>query len=187
MPDDLYQRAEHARKGTDLTSLVRFVWSQRDMRWSLVGASLLLAWDVAFTGSFLMSLICCPLWFLGCILKGAEDRAGWRRILLRMAFPAVTFGLVWANNAVQNKIAEVNAVRVIAACEEFRAANESFPKSLDELVPRYLPSVPRAKYCVAFGHFLYFNYGRPMLVWCLIPPHGRKIYDFETRRWSYMD
>jgi hypothetical protein len=157
------------------------------MRWSLGGVGLLLAWDVVFTGSFLLSLICCPLWFLGSILKGAEDRVGWRRVLVRMAFPTVTGALVWSNNAVQNKIAEAHASRVIAACEGFRAAHGSYPKSLDELVPRYLPSVPRAKYCLACGSFFYFNDGRAMMLWCIIPPFGRKTYDFETRRWSYMD
>jgi hypothetical protein len=144
--------------------------------------------DVAFTGSFLLSLIGCPLWFLGSLLKGLEDRVGWRRTVLRMAFPIVTLALVWANNVVQNRIADANAARVIAACEEFRAANGSFPKSLHELVPRYLPSVPRAKYCLVFGNFFYFNNGgHSVLFWCVVPPFGRRTYDFEPRRWSYMD
>ncbi len=60
-------------------------------------------------------------------------------------------------------------------------------RTLDELVPDQLPSVPRAKYCLAYGRFLYFNYGRPMLGWYVVPPFGRRTYDFETRRWSYID
>ncbi len=166
---------------------VRLLWFQRDLRLSIAAASLLLALDVACSGSFLLSLFGCPIWFLGCLLKGMEDRVGWRRISLRMAIPAVTLGLAWAGNAVQIKIAEANSRRIIAACERFQAANGAFPRTLDEVVPDQLPSVPRAKYCLAYGEFLYFNYGSPMLGWYVVPPFGRRTYDFETRRWSYVD
>ena len=167
--------------------VVRSVWAQRDLRLGIGGACLLLALDVGCFGSFLPSLIGCPIWFLGCLLKGMEDRVGWRRIFLRMAIPAVTLGVAWAGNAVQIKIAEANSRRIIAACERFQAANGTFPRTLDELVPDQLPSVPRAKYCLAYGEFLYFNHGRPMLGWYVVPPFGRRTYDFETRRWSYID
>jgi len=167
--------------------VVRSVWAQRDLRLGIGGACLLLALDVGCSGSFLLSLICCPTWFLGCLLKGVEDRVGWRRIFLRTAIPAVTLGSAWAGNAVQIKIAEANSRRIIAACERFQAANGAFPGTLDELVPDQLPSVPRAKYCLAYGRFLYFNDGRPMLGWYVVPPFGRRTYDFETRRWNYID
>lgn len=81
-----------------------------------------------------------------------------------------------------------NAARVVAACEEFRAVNGRFPRTLNELVPQYLPSVPRAKYCLHYGEFAYFlNDGHALLVWCVVPPYYRAIYDFETRRWSHLD
>lgn len=82
-------------------------------------------------------------------LSLSEDRVDWRRILLRMAVPAVTLGLAWAGNAVEIEIAEANARRIIGACERFQAAKSRFPKELDELVPRHIPSVPRAKYLKA--------------------------------------
>ena len=81
-------------------------WTRRDLGLGMVGASLLLAWDVGCSGSSLLSLICCPIWLLGCLLKGMEGRVGWRRIFLRMAIPAVTLGLAWAGNGVQIKITE---------------------------------------------------------------------------------
>lgn len=167
--------------------VVRSVWDHRDLRLGIGGASLLLAWDVGFSGSYLLSLIGCPIWFLGCLLKGMEDRVGWRRIFLRMAIPAVTLGVAWSGNGVQIKIAEANSRRIIAACERFQAAHGTFPRTLDELVPDQLASVPRAKYCLVYGEFRYFNDGRPMLGWYVVPPFGRRTYDFETRRWNYID
>jgi hypothetical protein len=167
--------------------LLRYVWSHRGVRVSVVVAMALLAWDVATTGSFLVSLLVCPIWFFGSVLKGAIQRPGWSLALVRSAIPALTLGLVLANNAIQIRIAEANAPRIIAACEGFRATNGEYPKMLAELVPRYMPSVPPAKYCLVYGEFQYFNAGRAMLVWCVVPPFGRRIYDFEERRWNYLD
>ena len=81
-----------------------------------------------------------------------------------------------------------NAARVIAACDEFHAANGRFPNTLDELVPRYMPFIPRAKYCLDHGEFCYLNPGgHPTLHWCVISPFTREAYSFEDRRWRYID
>jgi len=170
------------------TSLAYKAWSHRGIRVSIGGALLLVAWDVGLSGSYLTSLLFCPIWFLVSILKNAFQRPGWRLALLRIAIPALTLGLALANEGVQYRIGKANAPRIIAACEEFHAANGKFPKTLDELVPRYMPSIPRAKYCLDFGEFQYLNLdGRPLLVWYVVPPYGRKVYNFEDRRWNYID
>ncbi|MCX7424759.1 MAG: hypothetical protein NTW96_03900 [Planctomycetia bacterium] len=188
MQDSKHQPAERAQNEVWLTILVRYVWCQRGIRVSIGGACLVLAWDVAFTGSFVLSFLVCPIWFLVSILKNAIRRPGWGLAILRIAVPALTLGLVLANNAVQLRVAEANAARIVAACEEFHAANGTFPKTLDELVPRYMPSIPRAKYCLDYGEFLYLNLdGHPLLVWCVVPPFNRRIYDFDERRWNYID
>lgn len=158
----------------------------RGIKRCVVAAAVLLAWDGALYGTCLMAWLFCPIWFLLSLLKNAIERPGWGLALLRIGIPAMMFGLLWANNAVQLGVAEANAQRVVAACDEYHAANGRFPKDLDELVPRYMNSVPRAKYCLA-GHFAYHNLGTPMLYWQVVPPYLRKIYNFETRSWSYLD
>ena len=160
----------------------------RDIRVSLGGAALVLAWDVGFSGSFLLSWLLCPPWLLLSLVKNAIQRPGWALALVRIAIPALTLGLVMANNALQLRIAEANALQVVAACEEYHAAHGTFPKSLDELVPQHMRSVPRAKYCAGpWCHFAYyFNQGKPMLVWYVVPPYYRRIYDFNTRQWSVL-
>jgi hypothetical protein len=163
-------------------------WSHPGIRVSVGIAVLLLGLDVGIGGSFEFSLIFCPIWFLISVLKNAIQRPGWMLGLARIAVPPLTLALVLANNAVQWRIANANAARVVTACEAFHAATCKFPKTLDELVPRYLPSIPRAKYCLSWGDFMYWNNeGHPILVWCLVPPYGRKIYDFQERRWGYLD
>ena len=136
-----------------------------------------------------MSYLACPVWFLVSVVKNAIQRPGWRLALLRAAMPVLTLGLALGNNALQWKVAEANAERIIKACEEFCAATGKYPRKLQDLVPGYLKSVPRAKYCLCWGEFMYWNdKGIPaMLVWCKIPPFGRKVYTFADRRWGYID
>jgi hypothetical protein len=190
MLDSSNRPAEQSPYGPSwLSIIVRKIGYHRGIGFSIGGAVVLLAFDVGMSGSFLMSLIFCPIWFLVSVLKNAIQRPGWRLALLRIAIPALTLTLARANEAIQFRIGEANAPRIIAACEEFHAANGRFPKTLDELVPRYLPSIPPAKYCLDYGQFQYWNNSedQPMLVWCVVPPFGRKIYTFEDRRWGYID
>ena len=160
----------------------------RGINRSLIAAAILLAWDGALFGTCLLAWIFCPIWFLVSLLKNAIKRPGWEIALVRIGIPAITFGLLWANNADQLGVAEANSRRVVAACEEYHAADGRFPKNLNELVPRYLNSIPRAKYCLGPpSEFAYSNLETPMLYWQVLPPHLRKIYNFHTRSWSYLD
>jgi len=157
------------------------------VRWSIGGSLALLAWDVA-DGSFLFSLLACPVWFLVSLTKSAIQRPPWAVALGRAAIPLVTVAVVLANSAVQSKIARANAGKIVAACEQFRAESGRFPHTLDELVPEYLAFVPRAKYCLVWGDFQYFNNsGHPILGWVDVPPYGRPTYEFQNRRWGYVD
>ncbi len=161
----------------------------RSVRGSVGAAAILLAWDVAFTGSCLMSSLLCPIWFLVSLIRNAIQRPGWRLALVRIGIPALTLWLARVNNDFQLAVANKNAQRVVTACEKYHAVNGKFPRTLDELVPQYMNSVPVAKYCFAWDRFFYSSHSSDstMLVWHVVPPHLRKIYDFETRRWSYLD
>ncbi len=162
----------------------------RDIKQSVVAAAVLLAWDGAINASFLMSYLSCPIWFLVSIVKNAIERPGWKLALVRIGIPALTFWLVRVNSDFQLRVAEANARRVVAACEDYHAANGRFPEKLDELVPQYLNSVPLAKYCLGPPSSYFYNSsasGSTLLCWQVIPPYYRKIYNFETRSWSYLD
>jgi len=157
----------------------------------LVVATVLLCIDVLLMGSFLFSYLFCPIWFVATAVKNLIWNPGWKLFLIRIAFPVLTLGIVFANNAIQWKIGEANMARIITACEDFHAANGRYPETLNELVPRQLRSIPRARYSLCEFGFMYFNLPQtsfgPMLVWYKIPPFGRKIYHFEDKRWGYLD
>ena len=108
--------------------------------------------------------------------------------LYRIAVPVLTLAIVDGNAALQSTIATANAERIIVACEQFRLANGRYPDQLDELVPKHLRSISQAKYSLVYGDFRYWNIeGKTRLMWTVIPPFGRKIYNFERREWGFID
>ena len=86
--------------------------------------------------------------------------------------------------------AKAHAETVIAACNAYKAANGSYPDTLQALVPTYLPAIPRAKYTLVAGTFAYFRRPAPaqtMLMFTIIPPFMRTSYTFETDSWFTVD
>lgn len=157
----------------------------RLIRGSLIGAFILLAFDALF-GSFISAGVC-PIWFLVSLVKAIKKRPGWGIGLSKIAIPVLTLAIVSGNVALQSTIANANAERIIVACEQFHAATGKYPDQMDELVPKYLSSIPRAKNALLmFSDFRYRSLeGNHQLMWDERPPFGRKIYDFERRKWRY--
>jgi len=145
--------------------------------------------DVVLDGSCLFAAMVCPIWFLVGMVRAIVQRPGWGVAAARVLIPVATLLLVLANYSLQGRIARANAARLIQACEHYRVASGNYPERLSDLVPSYFSSIPRAKYCMAWGDFQYFSSPpeSPLLVWTDIPPFGRRVYDFETREWHYVD
>jgi hypothetical protein len=156
----------------------------RTIRKSLITAFVLLSFDV-LNGTFITAGIC-PIWFIVSLVKAVKNRPGWVIGLSRIAIPVLMLVIVGGNARIQAKIANANAERIIAACEQFRAATGKYPDQLEELVPKYLSSIPRAKYNLMFSNFRYWNLdGNHQLLWDENPPFGIRIYDLELRKWRY--
>jgi hypothetical protein len=161
----------------------------REIKRSVVGAAVLLAGDAVIGGgTFMTSMIICTFWFLVSLVRNLNKRLGWAIALVRIGIPASILGLVLANNHFQLQVADARAQRVIAACVAYQTANGKFPEKLNELVPKYMPFIPSARYCPGpWSQFRYYNGENPSLFWYIFPPFDRKIYNFNTRSWSYMN
>jgi hypothetical protein len=145
-----------------------------------------LLYDVALDGCYTLSITICPLWFLISLVKNVIWRPGWRIAVIRLSVPILTLTIAVSNGNLQWKISDANAGRVIKACGEFRVANGRYPSTLDELVPKYLSSVPRSKYCL-MGRFFYVNSNGICMLWWSRWGFYRRIYDFEKGRWFNVD
>lgn len=158
--------------------------------WTLLAASLLIvgvpaAIDVA-GGSFLFSICACAFWLFFVLLVAIINVAGkvvqWRVLLIFAAIPLVIFLLVFGNALLQNWVARTNAKEIAQASEKYRAKNGVYPSTLEDLVPGYLHSVPRAGYFLR-GKFEYDDsWGTHTLSWTTIPPYFRCYYDIERSR-----
>lgn len=157
------------------------------LRGTLVCALVVILFDVVLCGCYLFSALVCPIWCIVEAVRAALKPPGLDVAAARVLIPILTGLLAFANDSAQRTIAMGNAQRVIEACERYHKANGAYPERLDELVPRYLNSIPRAKYCCSWGEFWYFGAPRPLLLWYEVPPFGRRIYNFERGAWSWLD
>ncbi|MGA8049533.1 MAG: hypothetical protein WCA09_05090 [Burkholderiales bacterium] len=137
-------------------------------------------------GSFLFSFAVCSIWLLFALLVAVINALGkvreWGALFTFAAIPFVTLLLVLGNSLLQNWVARTNAKEIAQASEQYRAKNGVYPSTLDDLVPGYLRSVPRAKYALS-GKFEYAIFsGRHTLYWTSIPPFFRCFYEIERSR-----
>lgn len=97
--------------------------------------------------------------------------------------------LVIPINMFQNRMARERATRLVAAVNTYHEREGAWPATLEILVPRYIESVPRAKYTAIFGDFRYYvaPSQAPRLEYTSLPPFGRPVYNFEKQRWNYLD
>ena len=89
-----------------------------------------------------------------------------------------------------NRLAERRARLIVAAVERYDADHHALPGSLEELVPTYLPNVPRAKLSFVAATFDYWRHAdesSATLMWVVMPPFGRRTYNFTEHRWGAVD
>lgn len=109
----------------------------------------------------------------------------------RLAGQGICFAaalLVLVMNYGNNQMARSRAENLAAAVEAFHRDQQRYPHRLDELVPRYLPRLPLAKYTLIFNEFHYIpGEQNPGLLYVELPPFGRPVYSFQRKEWSYLD
>ncbi|WP_224362860.1 hypothetical protein [Hyalangium versicolor] len=86
--------------------------------------------------------------------------------------------------------AQKNAEQIVAACRAFERKHGRLPTTLEELVPEFLPALPKALYDGPHFGFVYDVTPEPprhVLGWTDRIPFGRPYYVFEEDRWGYLD
>ena len=95
---------------------------------------------------------------------------------------------ILAANYLNNQLAASRANQIIAAVEKFKVVNHRYPKKLTELAPEYIEAIPTAKYAVFGNGFFYSSRGDDAFIgYVVIPPFGRRIYDFNSKKWGQID
>jgi hypothetical protein len=127
---------------------------------ALFGTALLVWLDALFLGHGLLSLVLVPVFTLVQLGRGGWDTLSSRRgvALQRLAAAGVwvvggvaALGFVGLNSSMAHHRADM----VIAACREYEQDYRRLPHTLEDLVPRYLSAVPRARLMPVAGEFVY--------------------------------
>ncbi|WP_342375445.1 hypothetical protein NVS55_29685 [Myxococcus stipitatus] len=123
---------------------------------------------------------------LGSTLRRLRDTAV--RLTQNTVGVAMTAYVVLRPDRAGSERARRNAEQLIAACRAFQARHGRFPEALQELVPDFLPELPRAKYeGPEFGFTYDASPDRHVLGWTELIPFGRPFYVLEEDRWGYLD
>lgn len=178
--------------GLGAAVVVAIVAARRRLRWpalrSGVAAGLVLAWDGSHTASsidwptLVLALAC--VGGLGLVLASLVLRR-WTRSRALVAAWAVWLalgGLLAGWSRFNLRLAERRADVVIEACRRFESDHRRLPASLGELVPAYLPTVPRANWTI-LGHFVYEPDRRALSF--LAPWPFERTYSFSTGEWDW--
>lgn len=89
-------------------------------------------------------------------------------------------------NEINLKISEDHAEEMVAAVEKYRSRHGEYPRSLEDLVPEFMPAIPVVRYTFPAAQFEYFRLGPdPVLAYTAAPPFTRPTYDFAQAKWSY--
>lgn len=81
-----------------------------------------------------------------------------------------------------------NATIVINAINSYYADTGLYPDSLDELIPNYLDSIPNCAYRIMDSKYRYHaDHDDTYLMWTVIPPWGRRQYNFKNAEWRNFD
>ena len=163
-------------------------------RTAVILTALFLA-DLGVAGQGLLSLAVAGIGFVlltigarwSAVKGGAAPRA---RNRARRAGMYVVLGIATvATMQFHMATAMSHALRVIDASRAYQAKHGRLPDRLDELVPEFLPAVPRAKYTIQWGTFTYMKGSEQShtLMFTSLPPFGRQVYHFETAQWGQFD
>jgi hypothetical protein len=152
------------------------------IRGSLILSLVILFLNVGVTGDYFLACVFCSIWFFVALVRESVGHSSpivmWARILI----PVVTGILVYANFVVQEKISLSNAAIIIQACDHYHSDNGAYPEKLTDLVPRYLSSIPRAKYSLGSDNFTYTGSDQAFLMYWKQLGWPR-FYDLRKRYW----
>jgi hypothetical protein len=103
--------------------------------------------------AFVSGMTAQSLLALVALTRHSARLAGRRVAAAGLYLTAAVAAFSWV--AFNQATARERAFQVISACNAYRAAHGALPERLDQLVPNYLPRVPRAKFTGVAAEFVY--------------------------------
>ena len=109
-----------------------------------------------------------------------------KRVLIVMLI--ILIYSVSLSGAGKNFMISISGNYLSNADSDYKERYGKYPDKLEDLVPEFIHKVPLARLCLAYNRFMYISRDRnPLLVYYVVPPFGRAVYDLEKKSWGYMD
>jgi len=120
--------------------------SRRTYKMAIAGSLLVVASATGFNAAMIAGFVAAPLALLA-FVSAAGKWDGYTRKSLQQRVALMIIGAILLVSgpiscSVQSRLLELRLQPVIAALKTYRDSNDSYPGSLDELVPDHLKSVP---------------------------------------------
>lgn len=84
--------------------------------------------------------------------------------------------------------ARSNGETIISALKSYHVQNGHYPDQLEQLVPAYLPAIPKARFSLTMNTFHYHaTKDSHNLSYIVMPPFGFSYYNLEKGQWAVKD
>jgi len=114
----------------------------------------------------------------------------WIIVVLIIVIIGYVVGTMLSESEDKRRHMETVAVPLIEALDRYREANKSYPESLDELVPMYLPDIPSCNpksSTQGLGYFIDKDSGEYDLTCYIGMMFLKRQYSSKTREWETLD
>lgn len=163
----------------------------KNLRKSIAIATCLFLIEAVFFNQIVIGLIALLVVFFWLIPKAIFLLFKKQRVKPQLYKSLIYFMMsvfIFGASYLNNQLAASRAKQIIPAVEEFKAANHRYPKKLAELAPEYIEAIPRAKYTMfGNGFFYFYRNDQAFIGYVAIPPFGRRVYDFNSKKWGQID
>ena len=173
----------------------------KSMKLHLVVASILFVFDALVSGQGVITFLVLATFLckatIQALIAVTKKNPFPKQAFVKAGIYLGCFLAIVSTILVNNRIASKRAEVIVSAIKQYKEKHSRFPDSLQNLVPEFLPSVPKAKYSLAFNEFTYrrFPKGRlsddplegALFYYTTLPPFGRPTYNFKKDHWGYID
>ncbi len=156
-----------------------------------VMAVLIFVLSAVFMDSLSFGIVCTAVAVIW-VLSGRRSTYTKKQIMVRIGVYIAALAMIFVMKAGNNRISQRNAGVIIAACDEYLKKNGTYPDSLKDLVPAYLPEVPAARYTWISNGFIYRkDRGQTengyVLIYTVEAPFARNVYSGARKTWRRID
>lgn len=160
--------------------------------WTILFCVFLYFFDAIYTGLPVFGVFLCLIMilvnFITVLRLWRRDRTNAIKSVIKLVIFPLTVGAILGTCFFNEYIGNKNSKLIIKAVENFKTEHGAYPDRLEDLVPTFLSKIPRSSFRLSSNKYIYLaNQDFHQLIWVKVPPFGRYVYQFEKKKWSFID